>query len=193
MLIHPSSLGRVGWMDGWMNATPAHARRAEHLLARTVSANSAAMRCPAWTDPVHMCTSYVLLHSTRAPRRVKSRSSRSATLVILLGCHDDDGMETGARDQGRRHTHTHRHILRAYIRVHTHTYTTAAAALANCIQLVNLCRRQRNIRPPPTTCRREETQRARTHLAPLGQPQHNTYLRMYFILLPVVLRACSVP
>ncbi|PWI67570.1 hypothetical protein PCL_02924 [Purpureocillium lilacinum] len=144
MLIHPSSLGRVGWMDGWMNATPAHARRAEHLLARTVSASSAAMRCPAWTDPVHMCTSYVLLHSTRAPRRVKSRSSRSATLVILLGCHDDDGMETGARDQGRRHTHTHRHILRAYIRVHTHTYTTAAAALANCIQLVNLCRRQRN-------------------------------------------------
>ncbi|KAK4088736.1 hypothetical protein Purlil1_6947 [Purpureocillium lilacinum] len=167
MLIHPSSLGRVGWMDGWMNATPAHARRAEHLLARTVSANSAAMRCPAWTDPVHMCTSYVLLHSTRAPRRVKSRSSRSATLVILLGCHDDDGMETGARDQGRRHTHTHRHILRAYIRVHTHTYTTAAAALANCIQLVNLCRRQRNhgapsVPLPPLADGRRRREHART-------------------------------
>ena len=73
----------------------------------------------------------------------------------------------GARPRPEAHTHTHRHILRAYIRVHTHTYTTAAAAHANCIQLANLCRRQRNhgapsVPLPPLADGRRRREHART-------------------------------
>lgn len=196
--VDSSLLSGPGWMDGWMDECNTGARPPRRAPPRSHSLGQLrrhALPCLDGPCPYVYIVCVVAFDAGPASREKSQQSVGHACYFAWLPRRRWHG-DGGARPRPEAHTHTQTHTPRIHTSTHTHIHNCCCCSRKlhpTSESMPSSTQPRGTIRPPPTTCRREETQRARTHLAPLGQPQHNTYLRMYFILLPVVLRACSVP